>query len=34
MDFEDVDEMVLEGDDDDATMARIKAYMKRSRAFK
>ncbi|KAF4984025.1 hypothetical protein FZEAL_683 [Fusarium zealandicum] len=29
------DEMVLEGDNDnDATMARIKAYMKRSRAFK
>ncbi|KAF7563788.1 hypothetical protein G7046_g329 [Stylonectria norvegica] len=28
------DKMVLEGDDDDATMARIKEYMKRSRAFK
>ncbi|KAH8737749.1 hypothetical protein BGZ61DRAFT_22016 [Ilyonectria robusta] len=28
------DEMVIEGADEDATMARIKAYMKRSRAFK
>ncbi|KAF5007819.1 hypothetical protein FDECE_5877 [Fusarium decemcellulare] len=33
-DEDDDDDMVLEGDnDDDATMARIKAYVKRSRAF-
>ncbi|CAM1505541.1 Fc.00g111780.m01.CDS01 [Cosmosporella sp. VM-42] len=31
--FEENDEMVIEGDDDDAAMARIKAFMKQSRAF-
>ncbi|KAH7162600.1 hypothetical protein B0J13DRAFT_517854 [Dactylonectria estremocensis] len=32
--FEESDDgMLVEGDDEDATMARIKAYMKRSRAF-
>ncbi|KAF7551583.1 hypothetical protein G7Z17_g4915 [Cylindrodendrum hubeiense] len=33
-DESDDDEMVIEGADEDATMARIKAYMKRNRAFK
>ncbi|KAI5465733.1 hypothetical protein BGZ63DRAFT_411237 [Mariannaea sp. PMI_226] len=32
-DESDTDEMIIEGEDDDAAMARIKAYMKRSRAF-
>ncbi|KAK7404195.1 hypothetical protein QQX98_010037 [Neonectria punicea] len=31
--YESEDEMVIEGADEDATMARIKAYMKRNRAF-
>lgn len=33
--YDDADhDMVMEGDDDDATMARIKAYMTRNRAFR